>query len=149
VDETRHLTDETKRYAPYPFPTAHEVILSAVSTSGRVDYEIIDDTTSSIVELSLQEKKDKLFQDVDQETMRLKREIVPQGKERLLTMKANKTFMVIEEERSEEDTTFLNEFNNKKSKLEALDWWNAELHDQIADLTEENIDTWKIPSHKE
>ena len=47
--------------------------------------------------------------------------------------------------RPQEDQKFLNEQKQREAKSDAIARWAAQVQSDIEDLTEENIDNWKIP----
>lgn len=174
VKETENETDTEKRFVSYPHPIVHPLIRDAVNKDGVAEYQIINDTiqeSKSVV--SLDEKKANLIHFVRVKEQEARLALMPLGKDRLISMHEKritdsdnkiqqaiyaswmaegKQFTVsdleaaIEKTRDPEDTTFLKELSAIKEKIEALSWWAAEQESTIADLTEKNIDQWKMPT---
>lgn len=148
VESTKDHKDENQRWAPCPAPTAHPLIVSALNAGGYPDYEVVDDT-HPFIEQVLKEKKQKLFNEVARIEQDEMRKLIPDGKGRLITMHKNRILMDDYDNRHEEgyerpkdDEAFMQELSVIERKQKAIEWWAAEQHSEIADLTEETIDDW-------
>lgn len=165
VEQTKNEEDETKRWANHPAPMAVPLIVSCVNAEGNSDYVVIDDTIEVLAkEFPL--KQDALFRQIADIEQVEKYKLIPKGKERLIDLHekrirdadnaiALKTLGTPEEimkavvsARDPTDQQFLDELASIRNQLTAIDWWAAEQHSAIGDLTIDTIDTWKITPYK-
>ena len=145
--------ENTARHDPYPRDEAHPQIEASIKTTknedGSVSYEpdfevINDDPTPEQI---LSTKKTELLQrtaEIEQATISAIQG--PIGKQRSITIREASILNKKEEDRSEEDVSFLLEQNNKRSRAEAISIKVAEIMSEIEDLTLETIDTFEIPT---
>lgn len=177
-------------YAPYPAPTAHEIVQAAVrfdDASGTFvpDFEVFDDGPDA--ETILRMKKNDHLVAVNVLEMQARHAIVPPGKERWLNLREGDVKVAdgkraaeycdkhrkyepkgvvqkvkdailgeeapdltpegieahVCETRRADDTAFLEERKKQSEKFEAINRHAAQLHHDIEDLTEADIDGWK------
>lgn len=170
VEKTKDEEDPTKKYASYPPPTAHGEVMAAVNESGDPDYEIVDDMHVLNAAIFIG-KKNELFNLVSKTENDEKQKVVPAGKERFWRLKEqsildmdsvvrrqvqidyyNKEEEVdilkleeyIIQQRTPENQKFMEAQAERADQLKHIDLWGAEQHSEIADLTDETIDTWKM-----
>lgn len=173
VEATKNDVVEMKRYVSYPFPVTHSLIADAVTQTGELDFELVDDTQPlPPVEPTLEEKKAILIANIRNAEQAARLLLIPIGKERLMAMHSNriviadalvrqkqieewtkegKTFAsdeiqtVVETARDPDDHSFMIELKSIQDQIEKHSWWAAEQESVVADLTEQNVDQWKMP----
>lgn len=175
VDETKNLQDDDPaKYAWFPAPRAHPLIMSVVSEEGIADYEIVDDMYIRDDE-EFAKKKSSLFNKVA-EIERIEGEkLVPPGKGRLMNLheqriqeednvrtsdiandRMSKKMLIIPDEitalaiasRRPEDAQFMTQMKAMRAELKAIEWWAAEQQSLIADLTPETIDAFEVAPYE-
>jgi hypothetical protein len=132
-----------------PRPTAHHLIensVKRVQSNGQPDiyvpdYEIIDDVTRD-----LQQKKADLANQVMMAEAAAREKVVPQGKMRLLSLKYQEASSKSLSNRTPEDQVRITQSETIRKSFERIDLLAAKALHDIEDLTEENIDQWKMPS---
>lgn len=175
VDETKNLQDDDPaKYAWFPAPRAHPLIMSVVSEEGIADYEIVDDMYVRDDE-EFAKKKSSLFNKVA-EIERIEGEkLVPPGKGRLMYLheqriqeedrvktanivsdRVNKQKSIspddvealVKASRPKADADFMSQMEKVKNAIKDIEWWAAEQHSVIADLTPETIDAFEITPYE-
>jgi hypothetical protein len=135
---------------PYPAPTAHPDIVASVieeEDDWNISYRIEDDTPKPPVK-SLDQKRADLVNDVIRIASELQNKIYPVLKLPLLSIKTVQALSVEEEKRTDDQKKIIEVNKDVSDKMNELNATVAQMHSDIADLTEENIDTWK-PSFPE
>lgn len=135
---------------PYPSPTAHpDIMASVIEEAGdwNISYRIEDNAPKPNVK-SLDQKKTDLVNDVIQTAGELQNKIYPSLKLPLLSIKTVQALSVPEEERTDDQKKIIEINKGVSDKMNELNMAVAQMHSDIADLTEKNIDTWK-PSFPE
>lgn len=134
-------------YVSYPHPIHHPWIVSAVDEKGEIVCGVTDDTkeVEAIEKLrTFEDKKSGLIVFIANKEKEEKLKILPSGKERLMNLHIERIMTADPNVvRSKDDEDFMSEVDNMKKTLKKIDWWAAEQLSEIADLTEENIDSWK------
>ncbi len=113
-----------------------------------IDYEIIDDLPKP------DEKKQHLRGVFLTEETRIGNNILPPGKRRITNLRIIEIEDKISRDRgdtnlSQEDKDFMADVQKKKDQLDKLHRFGAQVESEIEDLTEENIDSWVMPSFPE
>lgn len=136
---------------PYPPPVAHPLVDAAVKRVPRIlggtkfesDYRIVDRLpVQAGDETALTARKNELREEVT----RLEREavhaILPLGKWRLMSLRANMAAAKTEKNRTAADGELLEEERVRRESLAAVQIHHAELEAAIEDLTAETINDW-------
>ena len=171
VEETKNLEEgDPAKYAWFPPPQAHPLIMSVVDENGVADYEIEDDTYIQ-VEQEFTKKKAALFNAVENMEREETEKLIPPGKGRLMGLheqrineedrvkttniisdKLNKKEQVIPDDvtalvkasRPRADADFMNQMEKVRNAVTDIVWWAAEQQSAISDLTPETIDAFEI-----
>lgn len=149
------------KHAPYPRPLAHSLIDQVMQNGGA--YQLVDDEEPIV---SLDDQKKRLDSRLIDAYLLAKSKIITQAKHDLQAQRAqdifqseaNKSFALLkgfigkvlpifdlEKNRSPEDQKFLQEFNDNKKQLRAIDIKMMQARSDIEDLTETTIKSWKNP----
>lgn len=130
-------------------PTAHPLVDAAVtrhSISGGPDefeanYTIIDDMT-----LSLDSKKHVLLDRLALAENTAKFKILPQRKMRLATLRFNLAASKLEELRTIRDNEHIASYTRIQNAWRDIELIGAGAESDIDDLTEDNVDSWQLPT---
>lgn len=169
IEDTKDHPDESQRWAQCPKPEAHPLVMKAVNENGDIDYQTIDDT-QPLKDAAFAKKKADLFNQVVEIEQKEKSRIMPDGKIRLIGLHEQRIIVedavrrnaIILEDKVEakdieplvistrptEDHEFMIQLNKIKEEITAVNWWGAERFSEIADLTEDTIDNWKMMPYK-
>lgn len=169
IEDTKNHPDESQRWTQCPKPEAHPLVMNAVNEYGDIDYQTIDDT-HPLKDAAFAKKKADLFNQVVEIEQKEKSRIMPDGKIRLIGLHEQRIIVedavrrnaIILEDKVEakdieplvistrptEDHEFMTQLNKIKEEITAVNWWGAERFSEIADLTEDTIDDWKMIPYK-
>jgi hypothetical protein len=133
-----------------PAPAAIAIVEAAVKRVPQengpddfvADYEIVDDLPPPP---TLQERKRELTNQVHLQEMEAYIAVIPRGKRRLLEIQHREITGKPPEQRTAEDVAFLEDYDAKQSRIQAITKAGAILEAQIEDLTEETIAGWRMP----
>lgn len=136
---------------PYPPPQAHPLVDAAVKRVPRTmggtkfesDYRLVDRMPVPAGDAAaLAARKIELREDV----ARLEREavhaILPLGKWRLASIRANIAAAKAENNRTTEDSELLDDERTRREALAAVQLHHAELEAEIEDLTDKTVNDW-------
>lgn len=174
VEQTKDHEDEMQRWANHPAPMGLPLVMACVDDQGKPDYVFIDDT-QEVKEKDFVQEQDKLFSLVAQTAQVERFKVIPRGKDRLIQLHefriqasdaitAQKNIeewvkeeykytqseltAAVEAARDLADHAFMTDLKVIKDQLIAINWWEAEQHSEIADLTVNTIDAWKMAPYK-
>lgn len=148
VEAQKNLAREEQSYQSYPAPAAPVLIDRAVRRRDDGvfvgDFQLINDRPSieQIAVKRLREKKSELTSKITEIETAVSAKVIPVRKRRSLEFKLGDILPKKEEDRSQDEKDFLKEYSTKKALLFAIAKHGAELHSQIEDLTDKDVDTW-------
>lgn len=107
------------------------------------DYEIIDDTPPPPPPPTLQQRKDRLINEILLKETKLLNAAWPVGKRRLDNFKAQEVLKKKPEAHTPDEKLFLADLTAKQDKVNDISYRTSVLTSAIEDLTEETIGSWK------
>lgn len=127
-----------------------EAALKRVQVKGQpdnyeADYTIIDDTPPPPAPLNLEDKKVQLHYQLSLAETEIKNKIMPLRKRRLSEMQYGMAVSKKEENRSPEEINTITSFLETNKKWSNVSLIAAQAESDIEDLTEDNIESWKLP----
>jgi hypothetical protein len=150
VDQHIKNLHEFNRTIGKPRPTAHplvEACIKRTQVKGKpdtytADYEIIHDK----IEPTLEDKKNVLMAKLHEAENKALDAIYPPRKRRLLGMQHNDLMKISDEDRTQEHKDLAQLVKDLDAKYTAINFKAAEAAAAIEDLTEDNIDSWQVPT---
>lgn len=146
----KRVTKDPKKYHPYPAPSAHPDILNSIVKDGddyNIEFEIIEEKP---VPLTFEEKKNKLVFELNKSFFDAQQSFMPPLlKQRLAAMEIGKIMIIEDAQRTPEQKKIMAEYQKKEKRLNELAFILAKAESEIHDLTEKNIDSWKLPIFEE
>jgi hypothetical protein len=150
-----HITNLTvfRKSINKPRPTAHPLVEACLKKirKGTVDdyeadYVVVNDLPPPAPPPSLEEKKNKLQEQLTHAEFEAKAKVLPPRKMRLASVKANIAFQIKEGSRTaeqEEDIYSYTKVMEAHAKIELI---GAQALSDLDDQTEATIDSWKLPT---
>lgn len=141
-----------------PRPVAHPIVEVSIKRviyprsekkpdSYEPDYVIIDDTPKQnpTTPLSLVDRKNVLLAQLRATEIAAGEKILPQLKRRLFAMNFNAAMSKPEKDRTEQDNEIIADYQTMQKRFASLEMASATAEAGLADLTEDNIDSWQVP----
>lgn len=140
----RMVKKKPKEYQPHPAPVAHPDIMAAITKDKdgvyNIAYEIVDPV------MTLEEKKDALTNSLTAEVGRAIETLLPTRKAPLLEIEMAELGRLEKPDKTQKKR--ITEINDTFKQVEVVRRHFAEVQSQIHDLTEKDIDSWKLPPLK-
>lgn len=140
-----------------PRPVAHPLIEASIKRISYpkadkkpdeyvADYTIVDDTPPPPPPLSLEDRKRALFAQLRVAENAAKEQFVPEMKRRLLVLRYQRAMGTPEETRDQEQARLIEEYHALQKAVEEIEYKGAAAESDLADLTEDTIDSWQVPN---
>lgn len=151
------LRAHTKTRRGEPRPSAHPLIEASVKRvqakgqpdSYSPDYTVVEEEKPQLAAEAaptLESKKQALYEALHVAEHKAQEEILPMHKHRLLTLSVQAAYAKLEKERSVTDNQIIATYNKRSARLQAIALLSAKAEADICDLTETNVDQYKLPS---
>ena len=136
-----------------PKPTAHPIIEACIKKvrKGTVDdhvadYVVINDLPPPAPPPSLEEKKNKLQEQLTHAEFEAKARILPPRKMRLASMKVAAAHQIEEEARTPEQKEDIASYARVMAAYAKIELISAQALSDLDDQTDETRDSWKLPT---
>lgn len=140
----KHMANVKKNpkiFQPYPPPMAHPDIVNSIVKDGddyNLEFDVIDDPVEP---LTPDQKRQVLSTEAVMEARRVQQAIIPFRKQPLISIRLND--LVNKEHRTVDEEVEMKQIRSKFKRINDIDRHLAVLQDQIEDLDDFNVDTWK------
>lgn len=135
---------DPKKYQAHPAPVAHPDIMAAITKDKNGAYNIAYEIVDPVV--SIDEKKDALSNELTTAVAEAIEAVLPRRKAPLLEIEAVDLAKVEKPDKAQKKR--ITEIEDTFKKVETIRRHFAETQSQIHDLTEKDIDSWKLPPVK-
>ncbi len=144
-----NVARDPSTYQPYPAPIAPPMVAQALREerdgdgvlSYVPDYELVDDGPTP--QQTLQSKKNHLFGTVFHMEQVAAATVFPPSRRRHIEFLVSDASAKKPEDRSAEEKALIQKYEETTAKLVQVSRHGAMLNNQIEDLTEETVETWK------